>query len=102
MRLTTEQQARVEVKPKTQGGHDAPIDGEVTFESSDPLVAEITVTGPASATIRAIDPGAAQITASFDADLGEGVRRIELSGAIEVVNAEAVTGELVFGEPEQQ
>ena len=38
-----------------------------------------------------------QIAAVFDADLGEGVRSVTASGALEVVAAEAVTGDIVFG-----
>ncbi len=101
-RMTNEQKITASVSPKTAGGHDAPIDGVVTFTSSDESVVSIVVIDDKSASLVAVGPGVAQITASFDADLGEGVRTIEASGAMEVVAAEATTGEITFGEPEQQ
>jgi hypothetical protein len=101
-RITTEQQVAVSVAPKTAAGRDAQIDGQVAFESSDPAVALVVSTGPMSALVKAVAPGVCQIFAAFDADLGEGVRAIELSGALEVVAAEAVGAEIVFGTPEPQ
>lgn len=99
-RITNEQRALLTVQPLTQAGNPAPIDGDVTYSSSDETVARIDVVDGNSAFVTAVGEGAAQIFASFDADLGEGVRTVELSGAIEVVPAEATRGELVFGEPE--
>jgi len=101
-RLNTEQQVAVSVVAKTAAGHDAKIDGDVVFASSDTSVATVTSTGPNAATIVATGPGAAQITAEFDADLGAGKRSVLLSGAVEVVDAEADTGELVFASPTLQ
>jgi hypothetical protein len=100
MRLTNEQRVLVTAVALTAGGHPAPIDGEVIFGTSDAGVADIERVDATSAYVTAVGEGAAQITASFDADLGEGVRTIELSGAIEVVAAEAERGEIQFGEPE--
>ncbi len=99
-RLNTEQRVLVTAIALTLGGVEAPIDGSVSFTSSDESVARIDIVSANSAYVTAIGPGGAQIVASFDADLGEGVRTIELSGAIEVVPAEAERGELRFGEPE--
>lgn len=100
MRLTNEQQVVVTVAPKTAAGRDAPVDGDVVFASSDDSVATVTPGDDGkSATVTAVAPGIAQITARFDADLGEGTREIEASGALEVVDAEAATAEIVFGEP---
>lgn len=101
-RLTNEQKVRVTVSPKTGGGHAAKIDGAVKFTSSDESVATVEAIDDTSATVTAVAPGVAQITASFDADLGDGVREITASGAVEVVEAEAATGEIVFGDPENQ
>lgn len=101
-RITTEQQVSVTVAPKTAAGRDAAIDGAVDFSSSDPTVATVEATGPLAGLVKAVGPGVAQIMAAFDADLGEGVRAIELTGAIEVVPAEAVGAEIVFGTPEVQ
>lgn len=99
-RITTEEQVSVVVTPVTPGNHPAKIDGDVTFTSSDESVATVVSTGQFGAMVTAVSKGAAQITATFDADLGEGLRSIELSGAVEVVDAEAITGVLEFGTPE--
>lgn len=101
-RLTTEEKRKVRVVPRTPAGHEAKIDGDVAFESSDESIARIEPVDNESAYVIAVGEGVAQITAQFDADLGEGTRTIELTGAVEVVGAEATTGELVFDEPEQQ
>jgi hypothetical protein len=100
-RITNEQQIPVTVEPKTAAGRPAAIDGDVVFASSDEADATVTSTGSKSAMVRAVAPGVAQISASFDADLDVGeVREVMLTGAIEVVAAEAETGEIVFGTPE--
>lgn len=100
IRITTEQQIPVQLVPKTASGRDARIDGEVEWTSSDLQVIEVVSTGPMSAIVRSVNPGTAQVIAVFDADLGEGVRPVEKSADVEVVEAEAVSGEIVFGEPE--
>lgn len=99
-RITTEEQVTVTVAPKTAAGRDARIDGVVEWTSSDLTVATVESTGQLSAVVRSVGPGVAQIMAVFDADLGEGVRPVEMSGALEVVEAEAVRGEIIFGTPE--
>jgi hypothetical protein len=99
-RINTEQRVLVSVNPLTVAGNPAAIDGDVVFLSSDESVARVDSVSATSAYVTAVGPGAAQIFVSFDADLGEGVRTIELSGAIEVVPAEAARGEIVFGDPE--
>lgn len=99
-RITTEQRVKVEVRPLTAAGRPARIDGEVEFSSSDERVATVQRIDALSAWVVSAGPGAAQIMAVFDADLGDGVRPVEMSGALEVVEAEAVRGEIVFGTPE--
>lgn len=99
-RITTEQQVAVTVRPLTEAGRPARIDGEVEFASSDETVATVTKTGATSALVVSAGPGVTQISAVFDADLGEGVRPVEMTGALEVVEAEAVTAEITFGTPE--
>lgn len=101
-RITNEEQISVVVAPKTPGNHPAKIDGNVTFSSSDETVATVVSTGQFGARVTGVAAGAAVITASFDADMGEGVSTITLTGAIEVVDAQAVTGVLEFGTPELQ
>lgn len=100
-RLTTEEQVAVSVEPKTAAGRPAAIDGDVVWSSDNEAVATVVSTGPMSATVKSVAKGAAVISATFDADMDEGeVREVVLTGAVEVVDAEAVTGELVFGTPE--
>lgn len=99
-RITNEQQVTVMVAPKTAAGRAATIDGAVEFASSDPAVATVESTGPLSGLVKSVVPGVAQISATFDADLGDGVREVVMTGAIEVVAAEAVTAEITFGDPE--
>ncbi len=99
-RITTEQRVSIEVFPKTAAGNPAVIDGPVTFASADETIATVTTTGDNSAYVVAAGLGATQILASFDADLGEGVRTLTFTGAIEVVGAEAEGAEIVFGTPE--
>ena len=102
MRITTEQKVTVVVLPVTPGNHPAPIDGNVAFSSSDETVAKVESTGQFGAVVTAVGPCVAQITASFDADMTAGTRTITLTGALEVVAAEAVTGVLQFGDPTNQ
>lgn len=99
-RITTEQRIPITVNPLTEAQRPARIDGEVEFASSDEAVATVTKTGPNSALVTSVGAGVAQISASFDADLSGEVRPVEMTGAVEVVEAEAVTAEITFGTPE--
>lgn len=100
-RITNEQQVSATVAPKTAAGRPAAIDGAVAWASSDPTIATVESTGTLTGLVKAVAPGVAQIFAVFDADLDVGeVREITLTGAIEVVAAEAETGEITFGAPE--
>ncbi len=101
-RITNEQKVRIEFAPTTQAGNPAPVDGEVRFESSNPDVAVIERIDATSAFVLAVGAGATLITAAGDADMGEGVREVVATGALEVVLAEATNAEIVFGEPELQ
>lgn len=102
MRITNEQEFDVELVPLTAAGRPAAVDGEAVFTSSDETVCTVVQTGPLSAIVTAAAGsamGAAQIVAKVDADLGEGVREIVGSLAVEVVPAEAETVELKAGAP---
>lgn len=81
----------------------ATVDGVVAWESSDPKVTvEVAPTDDTMCAISA--PGAigtAQVKATADADLGEGVRQIITLFDIEVVGGEAVAGAIsVIGDPQ--
>lgn len=99
MRITVEQQLTGTIVPKTRLGQIAQIDGDVEFSSSDPSVCTVEATGPMSVKVTPVAPGVCQVFAAFDADLGEGVRPVEMSDAIEVVAAEAVTGTITWDPP---
>jgi len=101
-RITNEQKVKISVAPKTAAGNPAPIDGDVEFASDNPDVAVVERIDATSAYVLAVGAGAALISASFDADMGEGVRAVTATGALEVVAAEAETAEITFGEPELQ
>jgi len=102
MRITVDQQLPFQVNPLTARGRAAVIDGEVTFTSSDETIATVEITGPTSGKIIPTGkPGLVQITARFDADLDEGVREVVSTAAVEIVEAEATSGVIEFGEPEE-
>ena len=85
-------------------GNPATIDGDVTWESSDTSIISVTVDQADSTICRATPVGTvgqAQVTATCDADLGEGTRELVTLCDIEVVGGEAVAGSIQpVGEPE--
>ncbi|WLB66029.1 hypothetical protein QIH96_13055 [Bradyrhizobium japonicum] len=87
-------------------GNPATVDGEVSWSSTDPSIVAVTVDTEDSTICRATPVGSigqAQITASCDADLGDGVRELLTLCDIEVVGGEAVTGTIQpVGEPVPQ
>jgi hypothetical protein len=84
-------------------GNPATIDGEVTWESSDASIITVLVDPTDSSICRATPVGSvgqAQVTATCDADLGDGVRELITLCDIEVVGGEAVAGTIQpVGEP---
>jgi len=102
--LTNEQQVTISINPKTAAGHDAPIDGDPVFVSSDPAVLAVFPTGdPKSCLVKAAGLGVAQLQVSADADLDEGETRT-ITGAIDFNVDQAEASDLGFtaGEPELQ
>jgi len=83
-------------------GHPATVDGDVTWESSDEAIATVAADGAASAVVAAAGTlGTAQITASADADLGQGTRALLTPFDVTVVAGEAVAGTVSpVGDPE--
>ena len=75
-------------------GNPAPVDGDVAWASSDETIARVTVGDDTTACM--VYPGdqigQAQISATADADLGEGVVELITTGTIEVVAGQAVAG----------
>jgi hypothetical protein len=85
-------------------GNPATIDGDVSWESSDVSIITLTIDPQDSTICRAMPVGSvgqAQVTATCDADIGEGTRELITLCDIEVVGGEAVTGSIQpLGEPE--
>jgi hypothetical protein len=78
-------------------GNPATIDGEVTWESSDASLAIVNVNTDDSTICRVVPVGSVgqvQVTASCDADLGDGVRELLTTCDIEMVGGEAVAGNI--------
>lgn len=77
------------------GGHPAKVDGAVTWNSSDETLATVEP-DPSDSTMCRVLPtgelGQVQITATADADLGEGTRELITTADIEIVGGEAVAG----------
>ena len=93
--LPVDKQVRVKVAYVDSHGNPATIDGDVTWGTSDPSVAEVTadpddsfeaVVRPAGAT------GQAQVVARCDADLGSGTRELNTLMDVTVVAGEAIAG----------
>lgn len=83
----------------------------VTYTSSDENLVKITTNAAGDPAIApgALDGvdaddsgviGTAVITASADADLGEGVKAVNAVGSVVVVAGDAAVGELTFGQPD--
>jgi hypothetical protein len=84
-------------------GNAAQVDGEVAWSSSDEAIAIVAVDSGDStqARVRPSDQlGQAQITATADADLGEGTREIITTMDVTIVAGSAVSGTITpVGEP---
>lgn len=85
-------------------GHPAEIDGEVTWGTSDPDIAAVEVDSGNSQMARVI-PGAnlgnVQISATADADIGEGTTELVTLMDVTVVGGQAVSGTIApTGAPE--
>lgn len=95
-KLATGMQVGVQVSYVDAKGHPATVDGEVDWSSSDASI--VTVTADAADTTKATvvgigdNVGLAQVTATADADLGQGVRQILTTSDVEVVAGEAIAG----------
>ena len=86
------------------GGNPATVDGDVVWASSDETVATVTADANDSTlcSITSVGPlGAAQISATADADLGAGVRQVITLTDVTVVAGEAVAGTITIqGDPQ--
>jgi hypothetical protein len=93
--LPVDHTVQMQVAYKDAAGNPATIDGDVEWTSSDDAVATVTVDTSDSTIVRVVPVGPlgqVQVTASADADLGSGVRKLKTLADIEIVGGEAVTG----------
>jgi len=93
--------ATLSVQWNDKNGAPVKVDGPTTWASSDPSTLQVTVaTGnPQIANLYAPGPvGKAQIQATADADLGEGVKTVTSTIEVEVIAGEAVGGEITFSQ----
>lgn len=93
--LAVDMQVHAQVSYVDAGGNPAKVDGDVRWNSSDDSIATVTVDSAdsAKALVRTAGKvGQVQITATADADLGEGVRPLVTPMDVEVVAGEAVSG----------
>lgn len=90
--------ATVTVEWKDAHGNPAKVDGPTTWASTDSSVLTVTVaTGnPLIANCKAIAIGTAQIQATADADMGEGIKTITSTIDVTVISGEAVGGSMTF------
>jgi hypothetical protein len=105
-KLPDDKDLKVSVQYVDKKGHPAEIDGEVTWTTSDEMIVNVGVQSGDS-TKALIHPGAnlgqAQITATADADLGEGVTEVICTFDVEIVAGTAVSGTITpEGEPVPQ
>lgn len=85
----------------TQDGKPAQVDGSPVWTISDPSVLELTPTSSGfSVKLRGLAEGSCEVTATADADRGEGVRPVTLTAIVRVMEPEATGGEFSFSDPE--
>jgi hypothetical protein len=101
--LPADHMVKMQVSYVDAKGNPATIDSAVSWNTSDASIIAVDV-DPTDSTICAAVPvgsiGQAQVTASCDADLGDGVRELVTTCDIEVVGGEAVAGSIQpLGEP---
>jgi hypothetical protein len=94
---------RMKVSYVDAAGNPAEIDDEVEWAVSDEAIATIEV-DPQDSSVVTVTPeglGIAQVTATVDADLGDGVRELITIADIEIVAGEAMAGSIApVGPPE--
>jgi len=101
--LPIDKQVRVAVTWLDGRGNPALVDGAVTWESSNPSIADVQVgTDTSEAVIvPGTNLGTAQISATGDADLGAGVTEVICTLDVNVVSGQAVSGTITpAGPPE--
>jgi len=93
--LASGMQVHVKISYVDKNGNPAVVDGDVAWATSNTATLDVVVDPADSmlATVQAIGPtGQAQVTATADADLGDGVRELVTTMDVDVVAGEAVAG----------
>jgi hypothetical protein len=91
--LPTDKKVDVKVSYQDAKGNAATVDGAVTWDTSDTAICGVAPRGDSTeATLTPGTVGNAQISATADADLGEGVTTIVCTMDVTVVAGQAVVG----------
>src|SRR5262245_33124267 len=91
--LASGMQIHLKVSYVDAAGNPAVIDGAVTWDSSDHNIATVATESDTTALVKTVGPvGQVQITATADADLGQGTREIITPMDLTVAAGEAVAG----------
>lgn len=102
--LPADKQVELKIAYQDSNGNPASIDGQISWDSSDPNIASIMPGANPQPDNSAVilRPGSGigncQVSARADADLGSGVRELVTLMDITVVGGEAVTGTITPGE----
>lgn len=94
-KLPNDHKIEVQVSYIDSHGNPATVDGDVTWDTSDSNIATVE-TDTGDSTHATVIPdgqvGQVQVTATVDADLGEGIRELITTMDVEIVAGEAVAG----------
>lgn len=93
--LPVDQQVMMKVSYVDASGNPATVDGDVVWTTSDPAIVTVLVDIEDSAQVMVtpVGPvGQVQVTATADADMGEGTRELVTLCDISIVAGEAVAG----------
>lgn len=104
MEVKNSQQFSVSIQPQDKRGQAARIDGVPVWASSDETILQVLPSEDGlTATVKAVGPtGDAKVTATADADLGEGVTPITGFIDVTVIGGDAVLVSLIPGAVEEQ
>jgi hypothetical protein len=101
--LPVDKQVTMKVSYIDAHGNPATVDGEVIWASSDDDILNVQRNEDDTSQCRVMPMGTvgqAQVTATADADLGEGTRELICTAEIEIIGGEAVGGSITpVGEP---
>lgn len=101
IKITTEQQVRVTLSPKTDTGRPAKLDGSPSWTViSGNSTVQVADDGLSALLVSADDPGDTEIMIKADADLGEGVEEISEVLKLMVAGATAKNLGITVGTPE--